>query len=127
MKDLLKANAYQPETALADAFSDNPGDSFLHKYLLGIIIPLCISIYAALCIITKHGVLIGSDSPDLIMNGKIAVFYGIACASIAMHFHFHFYWVNHKRLFAYAYLGKLLALIALIISLGYVIWNVTWH
>jgi hypothetical protein len=121
--NFFKRNVYQHTVDGADHLSGTPSPSFLSKWLSGVIVPICILIYALRCCILQKATLLGRGH-NLDLSGMPAVFMGLAWLSAAFFIHFHYFWSAHKRLCVFADLGKTLALFCIIGTFGYVVWTI---
>ena len=105
-------------------FSDTPNPSFLSKWFGGVIVPVCILIYALRCCILQKAVFFGGRDGNLELFGMSAVFMGLTWLSAAFFIHFHYFWSAVKRLCIYANFTKAIALLCLIGTFGYVVWSI---
>lgn len=122
--NFLRRNIHQTEADISDNLSGTPTHSFLSKWLGGVIVPVCILIYALRCCVLQKAVVFGSHDPNLNLSGMPAVFMGLAWLSAAFFIHFHYFWSSVKRLCRFADFAKTIALLCLIGTFGYVVWTI---
>ena len=113
---------YKP-TAYDDDFEDIPTPGPVPMWLGGILIPLAHIAYGLSCLITRHGVLPGNRA-SMELTGSNAIALGLATMSIGLFLHTHYFWGNLYHLAAWAVAGKIVSLITLIASLGYLLVHV---
>jgi hypothetical protein len=109
----------RPTSAYDDDWADIPASGPLPQWLGGIIIPVALLAYGISRIVVRHAILGGRIPIDL--HGPTAVALGIASLSLGVFLHCHYFWGNLYHLSAAAVLGKIVALIGFIISVGYII------
>src|SRR6185437_16056163 len=113
---------YQP-TAYDDDWEDIPASGPVPKWIGGALVPLLLVSYGVICFATGHGVLPGhSGSMDLYGVNSTAL--GLASMSLGLFLHCHYFWGTIFHLSPWAVLGKIMSLIVLIGSLGYLIVHV---
>ena len=117
-------NAYKHTLNTADHFSGLGSGSFLSKWLGGIAVPIVITIYAVNCIITKQAVMAGVHGSQIELTRTPAVAFGVAWLCVAIFLHFHYFWPTLKRLWVLTDVGKTIAALGFIVSLGYVLWSI---
>lgn len=122
--NLLKRNTYKTEMDFAEHFSGTPEPTFWSKWFGGVLVPVCIANYALRCCISQQAVLVGSRHSSLDLSGKPAVFLGLAWLSGAFFLHFHYFWSTLRRLGVFTDLGKIISLLCLIGTFGYVLWSI---
>ncbi len=120
---LLTRNAYQREIHLMEHFSNTPEPTLWSKWFGGWVVPLLFAGYGLNCCLHQTGVLYGDNSAEWLLEGRKAVFYGIAWVSAGCFAHFHYFWPTLKRLGVFTDLGKVLSLLCLIASGGFVLWS----
>ena len=106
--------------ATTDDDVDIPSSGPKSKYGAGVALPLLLIGYGIACFVTRHGVLIGEYN-DLDLHGSKAVALGTASLSLGVFLHCHFFWGNVFHLSAFAVFGKIIAAVAFIASLGFLI------
>lgn len=107
-------------TAYDDNFEDVPASGPLPMYGGGIVLPSVLIAYGLACWISGHAAIADRYYP-LDLNGTKAIAAGIAYLSLGVFLHCHYFWGNLYHLAGFAVLGKILAAIAFIVSLGFVI------
>lgn len=111
----------------SDAFDDwggAPAAGPWPKWFGGILVPLPLIVYAIVCLVTHRGFLPGRHTP-LDLRDANAVALGISSMAAGMFLHLHYFWGNVCPSSHLPGIGKTLALIAFIGSLGYVIVRIT--
>jgi len=121
---LWKRNVHQGTIDEINHLSGTPSPSFLSKWFGGVIVPVCLLIYALRCCILQKAVFWGGRSGSLELFGIPAVFLGLAWLSAAFFMHFHYFWSSHKKLCIFADFAKTIALLCLIGTFGYVVWSI---
>lgn len=79
--------------------------------------------HGAGCILAQQATLSGRGS-SLNLLGRYAIVLGVCWLSGGLFLHFHYFWTTLKRLWVFAELGKILALLGFVGSLGYVVWSI---
>jgi hypothetical protein len=103
-------------TAYDDDWEDQPAQSWFHKWVLGIGLPLLIAGYGV-CALLARQVNVGGRITT-ILNGIDAVAVGIAAVSLAVFLHCHYFWGNIYDQAWFAVLGKIIAACGFIGGLG---------
>ena len=111
-------------TYIGDKFSGTPETTFWSKWFGGVITPLFCFSYGLYCCISQQAVFIGSRGITLDVSGKIAILLGLAWISGALFLHFHYFWPTFRRLWILTDFGKIISLIALIVTFGYAVWSI---
>jgi hypothetical protein len=122
--DLLKRNYHQENLDLAEHFSDTPQPTFWSKWLGGMILPLSFSAYGIKCCIFKQATFYGSHRSELVLEGEVAIAFGLAWICAGAFLHFHYFWSALKQLLPYSNLGKLLSLLGFISAAAYLAWEI---
>ena len=120
----LKRNVYDPELILAGHFSGTPVPSIWSTWFGGIIVPAVIAWLGATYIGNQEAVLHGRGGSIADLRGQQAILYGVTWLCAAAFLHFHYFWSTLKHLWIFAELGKILALLGFVASLGYVVWSI---
>jgi hypothetical protein len=107
-----------------DDLSGTPSPSSFSKWVLGVIVPIGVLIYAIRCCILQEAVVFGHHGANMEISGIPAVFMGLAWVNAAFFIHFHYFWSAVKRLCTYADFAKTIALLCLIGTFGYVVWTI---
>jgi hypothetical protein len=106
--------------AVLNIDDDAPRDAW-KKWCLGIAFPSLVAAYGVSCILLQRGTLIGQELQTMRLSGKDAIAFGIAILAVALFLHAHYFLSNAERLSALGGLGKLMALVAGIFGIGFVI------
>lgn len=106
-------------TAYDDDFEGQPSQSWWHKWMLGVVVPLGLIGLGLWMCITQEITTIGRNQTTF--RGSNAFALGCAAVSIGWFLHFHYFWGNIYDQAWFAVLGKFVALIAMIASLGFLI------
>ena len=121
---LFNRNINKADVDLVDHLSSTPEPTFWSKWFGGVIVPVGIAIYALHCCISQQASLLGQRGAKINLSGMQAVFYGLAWLSGAFFLHFHYFWPTLKRLWIFTNLGKIISLLCLIGTFGYVLWTI---
>jgi hypothetical protein len=108
------------EMPVFNIHDDAPRDAW-KQWCLGIAFPILIAAYGGSCILLQRGTLVGRDWQRMQLSGKDAIAFGTAILAVALFLHAHYFLSNSERLSAFAVLGKVMALVAGIIGIGFVI------
>lgn len=106
-------------SAYDDVFEGQPAQSWWHKWMLGVVVPLGLIGFGLWIIIAQEITTIGRHRATF--HGINAISLGCAGVSIGLFLHFHYFWGNIYDQAWFAVLGKIVALIGLITSLAFVI------
>jgi hypothetical protein len=98
-------------------------DSF-RKWILGLVVPIPVVIYAFACIITQHATFGGSRGPGLELVGVGAIAHGLMILGFALFGHFHCFWGECEGKEAVAVIGKVATFLTATVSLGVVLWTI---
>jgi hypothetical protein len=109
-----------PRLPLFDAESDAPTDSW-SKWGMGIALPAVIAVYGLSRVILLKAALMGRRGHQISLTGWDAVAYGIAVMAVALFLNVHYFWSNSERLAEYVDLGKAVALLMGIASIGFIV------
>ena len=121
---LLNRNASQFYIFLAEWFSGTPTPSFWTKWFGGLIVPAVMLSYGIKSCILQKSVLFGGRRHGMTLDGSEAVAMGITWICLGLFLHFHLFWPTLKRLYIFTDLGKIVAALGFIASLGYVFWSI---
>lgn len=103
-----------------DELADIPSQGWFPKWFGGVIFPLAFAVYGISCFVTGHGVLTNRQM-SLDLYGPNAAALGGGSLSIGIFLHCHYFWGNIYQMSFIAVLGKIVALMAFIGSIGYLI------
>ncbi|WP_373653410.1 hypothetical protein [Schlesneria sp. DSM 10557] len=104
-------------TAMFDFDEDVPNDDW-NKCGWGICVPILLLLLAFLRMAYRHDVPGGRAAQRLALSGKDAPWLALLLISIALLIHVRYFWTNTEKLAPFADLGKLVALLMFIGSLG---------
>ena len=113
---------------LADTFSGPPSGEKEQKWILGGFLAALPVGYGLYCCLTGHAKTINVPLQGfqaigrgffLDVFGGAAVSLGFALVFIGLFLHFHWFWGHHHILCRYYEIGKLVALIGMLVSVGF--------
>lgn len=99
-------------------WEDPPPNDWWSKWVLGTGIPVALVVVAIGCATSGYALLPGRRGRLELHDGDAAVF-GLILFAAAAFLHVHFLWNNLDHLFAWVDLGKGIALIGMIASIGW--------
>lgn len=100
-------------------------DSF-RKWILGLVVPIPVAIYAFACIISRHAVFGGGRGPGMEVVGTGAIAYGLMVLGFALFGHFHCFWGECEDKEAVAVIGKVSSFLLAVGGLGTLLWKITF-
>lgn len=123
----LHRNANQSTTDLIGHLSGIPNETIWSKWIGGLIVPLCIAIYAIRCILSAEAVLWGQHNQDWELKGRTGIILGVAWLCAAIFLHCHYFWPTIRRLNLFTDVGKTVSAAGFAGCLIYVIGYVLAH
>lgn len=102
---------------LLESMLEDPPDTPWAKWGSGVAVPSVLALWGCRVMWLQNTVL-GFGRRKVEMAGPGAWWIGVAILGVAGWFHFHYFWTNHPKLWRYAELGKITALIALLVGIG---------
>jgi hypothetical protein len=108
----------------ADSLAYGPSGGPLKRWLAGVGVALLPIVYGIHCLWTGHAVLPGRHRVSLETSGSTATALAIAYLALGAFIHFHYFWGLHRRLYGWSELLKVLAVLALLGSLGYAAYHI---
>ena len=96
------------QTAYDDDWEDQPAQSSVHKWVLGLFGPALLLSYGIWVLVTKAAEFSG-DRATMDLRGENAIAYGLAVISIALFLHCHYFWGNIYNQIWFAVLGKIVS------------------
>ena len=107
-----------------DSLAYGPAGGRGTQIFAGVFIALIPIIYGIYCIDRGWTPLFGSNSPSLIMRGFEGQVLAAGYMALGAFCHFHWYWGLHPRLCRYSQALKKVSLVAFLLPLLWVIWQV---
>jgi hypothetical protein len=99
-------------------------DSF-RKWVLGLVVPTPILIYAIICIISRHAVFGGGrGTRGIDLNGVGAIAYGVMVMGFTLFGHFHCFWGECKDRESVAVIGKIVSFLLVVAGFGTLLWSI---
>lgn len=109
-----------PRISVFDFDDDAPSNNW-SKWGMGLAIPLVIAVMGVSKTISQHASLLGFRRQRMPLTGWDAVAFGIVLLAVAFFMHSHYFWSNTRRMIEYVDLGRAIALLAGIASLGFIV------
>ena len=106
-------------TPYDDDWEDQPAQGSFYKWVLGVLVPLLLAIYAFHAI--KNQQIDFGGRAIMTFYGPNAVAIGIAALAAAIFVHCHYFWGNIYNQVWFAVLGKIIAATAFIGALAFVL------
>lgn len=106
-------------TPYDDDWEDQPAQGSFHKWVLGVLVPLLLATYAVHAI--KNQQIDFGGRFITTFYGPNAIAIGIAALAAAIFVHCHYFWGNIYNQAWFAVLGKIIAAIAFIAALVFVL------
>lgn len=111
----------------AERLSGTPEPTIWTKWFGGLIVPAVMLSYGTRSCILKQSVLFGGGRfgrRGIELDGSEAVAMGITWICLGLFLNFHYFWPTLKRLYVFTDLGKIVAAVGFIASLGYLFWSI---
>lgn len=101
-------------------FSGDPDDTIRSKWFGGVIVPLILLAVAVKCWVTQRGSLLGKDGA-LQLDGTDAIVMGFVWSSASLFLFMHYFVGRSNVLYRARDIGKGIALLGFVTSLGYIV------
>jgi hypothetical protein len=142
--DMKKVNLFEKVNRLDGDFDaptdtleggfDTPVEGFFKKYVLGVLLPIGIGIYAIKTIVTRFGILFlprrgAGESWKIELEGTDAVILGVFYASLALYMFSYFFFRHERRWLATQGLSEFVGMLGIGVSLIWLtisLWREMW-
>ena len=109
---------------VASTVAENAAHEFWARWILGVAAAGMLAAYGGYCLITQHALLPRTKPLGLAeWSGGIAVAVGSLYLSAAALMHCHWFWSGHPRWHGQGQIGKLVSLVAIVASLGWMLFQ----
>lgn len=106
-------------TAYDDDFEDQPAQSWFHRWIVGVAVPVAIFSFGLPAIVVHETIVHYHAAMSL--RGLNAIAFGVATISLAVFLHCHYFWGNVYNQAWFAVLGKIFAACGFIVGLAVLI------
>jgi hypothetical protein len=109
---------------LAESLGDNAAPDPLQRWILGVAAALPIGGDGLYCVLARHAWVLTTRPLGLHeRHGADAVAVGGALLFLAAFVHCHWFWSGHLRWHGYGQIGKVVAIIGVIVSIGWLLYR----
>lgn len=108
-----------------EGLSESTTAGRVQQWVVGVGFAGCLGLYSIVCMVSQRATFlrVGRPSRIMIMLGTDAVAVGLLYLSAALFMHGHWFWSAHPEYHGYAHLGKIVCLVGMIGSIGYLFYS----